>query len=146
MQAKKKRDTAAVVELYNAVVELPDPSELTPQVVEEVGSKYGMRVQASGGRWAWLAAARRAKAGAPPAASPTRRAAQCGWPHGCQGLHSPAVSLTTAVLLHEALGPQLDGRYPKHPRLPQRDDLEGVRRIYGQYLETLIPSGDIQLK
>ncbi|KAF5843790.1 hypothetical protein DUNSADRAFT_5027 [Dunaliella salina] len=72
VQAKKKRDTAAVVDLYNVVVELPDPSELTPQAVDEVGSKYGMKMQ--------------------------------------------------------------------------KDDLEGLRKIYGQYLETLIPSGDRQLK
>eukprot|EP00983_Pelagomonas_calceolata_P129478 1161607-Pelagomonas_calceolata.AAC.2 len=45
VQAKKKRDTAAVVDLYNVVVELPDPSELTPQAVDEVGSKYGMKMQ-----------------------------------------------------------------------------------------------------
>jgi hypothetical protein len=36
-----------VVDLYNTVVDLPDPSDLTPQAVDEVGSKYGMKMQAS---------------------------------------------------------------------------------------------------
>lgn len=45
VQAKKKRDSAAVVELYNTIVDLPDPTDLTPQAVDDVGSKYGMKLQ-----------------------------------------------------------------------------------------------------
>jgi len=33
-----------------------------------------------------------------------------------------------------------------HASLLQKDDLEGLRKIYGQYLETMIPSGERQLK
>lgn len=44
-QAKKKRDSAAVVELYNAIVELPDPSALTDADVLAVGNKYGISMR-----------------------------------------------------------------------------------------------------
>lgn len=72
VQAKKKRDSTAVIELYNNIVELADPCELTQQMVSDVGSKYGINMQ--------------------------------------------------------------------------RDDLDGLKKLYGQYLESLIPSGDTQLR
>eukprot|EP00798_Chlamydomonas_sp_ICE-L_P010243 gene10243-8160_t len=42
VQAKKKRDSAAVIELYNKIVELPEPTKLSPQVVSGVESNYGI--------------------------------------------------------------------------------------------------------
>lgn len=72
VQAKKKRDSGAVVDLYNAIVDLPDPSALTSDVVDTVGSKYGINMQ--------------------------------------------------------------------------KDDIDSLVRIYGQYLENLIPTGDTQLR
>lgn len=39
VQAKKKRDSGAVVDLYNTLAEMEDPNELTPAEVERVGSK-----------------------------------------------------------------------------------------------------------
>ena len=72
VQAKKKRDAAAVIDLYNTIVELPEPYELTPDMVAAVGSKFGVNMHGS--------------------------------------------------------------------------ELEGLQKIYGQYLESLIPSGDTQLK
>ena len=72
IQAKKKRDSAAVVDLYNTIVELPEPSNLTEQAVNSVGSKYGISLQ--------------------------------------------------------------------------KDEADGLQRIYGQYLESLIPTGEIQLR
>lgn len=33
-QAKRKRDSAAVVDLYNAIVDLPEPNELTQEAVK----------------------------------------------------------------------------------------------------------------
>uniref|UniRef100_A0A7S0S6E9 Uncharacterized protein n=1 Tax=Chlamydomonas leiostraca TaxID=1034604 RepID=A0A7S0S6E9_9CHLO len=72
VQAKKKRDSCAVVELYNAIVDLSDPSELTPDLVSAVGGKYGINMQ--------------------------------------------------------------------------KDDLDGLKKIYSQYVEALIPAGDTQLK
>jgi hypothetical protein len=44
-QAKKKRDSAAVVDLYNSIVELEDPSELTPQIVAGEGGGVRLRVR-----------------------------------------------------------------------------------------------------
>ncbi|EFJ41589.1 hypothetical protein VOLCADRAFT_98450 [Volvox carteri f. nagariensis] len=72
VQAKRKRDSAAVVDLYNALVDLPDATDLTPETVSDVGSKYGINFQ--------------------------------------------------------------------------KDELDGLKRIYGQYLESVIPVGDVQLK
>ncbi|GIL58607.1 hypothetical protein Vafri_13622 [Volvox africanus] len=72
VQAKRKRDSAAVVDLYNALVELPEATDLTPETVADVGSKYGINFQ--------------------------------------------------------------------------KDELDGLKRIYGQYLESVIPVGDVQLK
>ncbi|PNW77802.1 hypothetical protein CHLRE_10g452450v5 [Chlamydomonas reinhardtii] len=72
VQAKRKRDSVAVVDLYNAIVELPDATDLTPQTVADVGSKYGINFQ--------------------------------------------------------------------------KDELDGLKRIYGQFLESVIPTGDTQLK
>ena len=72
VQAKKKRDSGAVVDLYNAIVDLPDPSALTSDVVDTVGSKYGINMH--------------------------------------------------------------------------KDDIDSLVRIYGQYLENLIPTGDTQLR
>mmetsp|Transcript_30974 Transcript_30974/g.68639 ORF Transcript_30974/g.68639 Transcript_30974/m.68639 type:complete len:1037 (+) Transcript_30974:146-3256(+) len=72
VQAKKKRDSVAVVELYNTLVDLDDPSNLTPQMVSDVGSKYGLNMQ--------------------------------------------------------------------------RDEVDGLRKIYGQFLESVIPSGETQLR
>lgn len=72
VQAKKKRDSGAVVDLYNAIVDLPDPSALTSDVVDAVGSKYGINMH--------------------------------------------------------------------------KDDIDSLVRIYGQYLENLIPTGDTQLR
>ena len=71
-QAKKKRDGAAIVDLYNTIVDLPDPSELTEATVAAVGSKYGVNMQ--------------------------------------------------------------------------RDQLDGLQKIYGQFLESVIPTGETQLK
>lgn len=72
VQAKKKRDSGAVIDLYNAIVDLPDPSQLSADIVSGVGSKYGMNMQ--------------------------------------------------------------------------KDDLDGLTRLYGQYLENIIPTGDMQLR
>lgn len=71
VQAKKKRDGAAIVDLYNTIVDLPDPSELTEATVAAVGSKYGINMQ--------------------------------------------------------------------------RDQLEGLQKVYGQFLESVIPAGETQL-
>ncbi|KAF8060559.1 SULTR2 [Scenedesmus sp. PABB004] len=70
-QAKQKRDGAAVIDLYNYIVELDDPTELTLDAVAAVGSRYGIDMHKS--------------------------------------------------------------------------QLEGLQKIYGQYLETIIPTGDAQL-
>ncbi|GFR49409.1 hypothetical protein Agub_g11462 [Astrephomene gubernaculifera] len=70
--AKRKRDSASVVDLYNTLVDLPDATDLTPQTVAEIGSAYGINFQ--------------------------------------------------------------------------RDELDGLKRIYGQFLESVIPTGDVQLK
>lgn len=72
MQLKKKRESAAVIELYNAVVELPEPHMLTQETVANVGKKFAMDMR-------------------------------------------------------------------KH-------ELDGLQRIYGTYLESVIPLGDTQLK
>ncbi len=72
VQAKKKRDSAAVVALYNKIVELPDPGELSPEIVKSVGDSFGINMH--------------------------------------------------------------------------KDDLEGLCKIYGQYLEAIIPTGDQQLR
>lgn len=72
VQAKKKRASASVVDLYNTIVDLPDPSNLTPEDVAAVGAKYGVTMQ--------------------------------------------------------------------------KDELEGLQKIYGQFLEAVIPSGETQLK
>lgn len=47
------------------------------------------------------------------------------------------------VLPHALLYCQVGGKYGINM---QRDDLDGLKKIYGQYLEALIPSGDTQLK
>lgn len=72
VQAKRKRDSAAVVDLYNAIVDLPDATDLTPDIVSAVGANYGINFQ--------------------------------------------------------------------------KDELDGLKRIYGQFLESVIPTGDVQLK
>ena len=72
IQAKKKRASASVVDLYNTIVELPDPSNLSTDDVAAVGAKYGVTMQ--------------------------------------------------------------------------KDELEGLQKIYGQFLEAIIPSGETQLR
>lgn len=72
VQAKKKRDSAAVVALYNKIVDLPDPCELSPEIVKAVGGDFGIDMH--------------------------------------------------------------------------RDDLEGLCKIYGQYLEAVVPVGEQQLR
>jgi hypothetical protein len=71
-KAKKKRDSAAVVDLYNQIAELEDPSQLDASTVSEVGQKYGINLR--------------------------------------------------------------------------KDELEGLQKMYEQYLESLIPSGETQLR
>jgi len=71
-QAKLKRDGAAIIDLYNYLVELDDPSELGPDDVKRIGGKYG-------------------------------------------------------VDMH-------------------KEQLDGLQKVYGQYLEVIIPTGDQQLK
>ncbi|KAF6255592.1 hypothetical protein COO60DRAFT_1641425 [Scenedesmus sp. NREL 46B-D3] len=71
VQAKQKRDGAAVIDLYNYIVELDDPTELQPDDVTAIGSRYG-------------------------------------------------------ISMH-------------------KDQLEGLQKVYGQYLETIIPVADAQL-
>ncbi|KAJ9511403.1 hypothetical protein QJQ45_029777, partial [Haematococcus lacustris] len=72
VKAKKKRDSAAVVALYNTIVELDDPAQLTAQDVEGVGRRFGLNMQ--------------------------------------------------------------------------RDDAEGLTKLYSQFLENVIPRGDQQLR
>ncbi|MEW5315412.1 MAG: hypothetical protein WDW38_006843 [Sanguina aurantia] len=45
VKAKEKRDSAAVVDLYNEIVKLDDCCEITPALVERVGGKYGINMQ-----------------------------------------------------------------------------------------------------
>lgn len=45
VKAKEKRDSAAVVDLYNEIVKLDDCCEITPALVERVGGKYGITMQ-----------------------------------------------------------------------------------------------------
>ncbi|WIA15162.1 hypothetical protein OEZ85_001848 [Tetradesmus obliquus] len=71
VQAKQKRDGAAVIDLYNYIVELDDPTELQPDDVTAIGSRYGINMH--------------------------------------------------------------------------KDQLEGLQKVYGQYLETIIPVADAQL-
>lgn len=71
-QIKRKRDSVAVADLYNCIVDLVEPCDLSPTDMQAIGSKYGITLQ--------------------------------------------------------------------------KDELEGVKRIYGQYLESMIPSGDVQLR
>lgn len=40
IQAKKKRDAGAVIDLYNAIVDLPDPNDLTQDIVLQVCMSY----------------------------------------------------------------------------------------------------------
>lgn len=72
MQAKKKRDSAAVVDLYNTLVDFEDASEATQETVKRVGDKYGINMKSN--------------------------------------------------------------------------ELEGLKKIYGQYLETIIPPADQELR
>lgn len=72
VQGKKKRDSAAVLALYNKIVDLPDPGELSPELVKATGDEFGINMH--------------------------------------------------------------------------KDDLEGLCKIYSQYLEAIIPVGDQQLK
>ena len=72
VQAKRKRDSVAVIDLYNTIVDLPDPCDLTPDMVAGVGAKFGLNMR--------------------------------------------------------------------------KDQLDGLLNIYSQYLESMIPSGDIQLR
>lgn len=44
-QAKKVRDRAAVVDLFNALVAMDEPSSLTPDEVRAVGDRYGVNMQ-----------------------------------------------------------------------------------------------------
>lgn len=44
-QAKHIRDRAAVVDLFNLLVALDEPSDLTPDDVKAVGDKYGINMQ-----------------------------------------------------------------------------------------------------
>uniref|UniRef100_A0A383VE54 Uncharacterized protein n=1 Tax=Tetradesmus obliquus TaxID=3088 RepID=A0A383VE54_TETOB len=71
VQAKQKRDGAAVIDLYNYIVELDDPTELQADDVTAIGSRYGINMH--------------------------------------------------------------------------KDQLEGLQKVYGQYLETIIPVADAQL-
>jgi len=71
VQGKKKRDSAAVVALYNKIVDLPDPCDLSPELVNKVGADFGINMH--------------------------------------------------------------------------KDDVEGLSKIYSQYLEAMIPSGEKQL-
>lgn len=41
IQAKKKRDAGAVIDLYNAIVDLPDPNDLTQDMVLQVRTSGG---------------------------------------------------------------------------------------------------------
>ncbi|KAI8475724.1 MAG: hypothetical protein J3K34DRAFT_517150 [Monoraphidium minutum] len=45
VQAKSLRDRAAVVDLFNLLVALDEPSDLTPDDVKAVGDKYGINMQ-----------------------------------------------------------------------------------------------------
>lgn len=71
-QAKKKRDSAVVVDLYNTIAELPDANQLTGEMVAAIGSKYGINLR--------------------------------------------------------------------------KEELAGLQQIYEQYLESLIPAGEFQLR
>ncbi len=65
-QAKKKRDSAAVVDLYNEIVALDEPYELTQEMVAAVGSKYGINMNKSevgAGREACMRACMHARMG-----------------------------------------------------------------------------------
>jgi hypothetical protein len=44
-QAKKTRDRAAVVDLFNLLVGMEEPTALTPDDVKAVGDKYGLNMQ-----------------------------------------------------------------------------------------------------
>ncbi|GBF94257.1 110 kDa translocon of chloroplast envelope inner membrane [Raphidocelis subcapitata] len=44
VQAKKVRDRAAVVDLFNLLVGMEEPSDLTPDDVKAVGNKYGINL------------------------------------------------------------------------------------------------------
>lgn len=44
-QAKKKRDSTAVVALYNKIVDLPDPCDLTSDIVASVGTEFGINMR-----------------------------------------------------------------------------------------------------
>jgi hypothetical protein len=44
-QAKKVRDRAAVVDLFNLLVYMDEPSALTPDDVSAVGAKYGVNMR-----------------------------------------------------------------------------------------------------
>eukprot|EP00879_Flechtneria_rotunda_P009976 GHRR01010432.1.p1 GENE.GHRR01010432.1~~GHRR01010432.1.p1 ORF type:complete len:735 (+),score=296.51 GHRR01010432.1:437-2641(+) len=69
--AKQKRDGAAVIDLYNYLVDLDDPAELTSDDVGRIGARYGINMH--------------------------------------------------------------------------KEQLEGLQKVYGQYLENIIPVGDQQL-
>ena len=71
-QAKKLRDRAAVVDLFNLLVNMDEPADLTPDDVKAVGDRYGLNMQ--------------------------------------------------------------------------KDQLQGLQQIFGQYLENIIPVGDTQLR
>eukprot|EP00798_Chlamydomonas_sp_ICE-L_P030469 gene30469-35480_t len=71
VQAKKIRDSATIVDLYNQIVDLGDPTTLTSDIVAGVGSKYGINLQ--------------------------------------------------------------------------KEELDGLQRVYGEYLSCVIPKGDTQL-
>jgi len=72
VRAKKVRDRGAVVELFNVLVGMDEPADLTAGDVKAVGDKYGINMQ--------------------------------------------------------------------------KDQLQGLQQIFGQYLETIIPVGDTQLR
>lgn len=71
-QVKRKRDSVAVVDLYNRIVDLDEPCELSSETVTDIGKKFGVNLM--------------------------------------------------------------------------KEELDGVKRVYGQYLESMIPLGDVQLR
>lgn len=51
VQAKRKRDSASVVDLYNALVDLPEATDLTPQIVAVRAKEY--RTYFFAEDWSW---------------------------------------------------------------------------------------------
>lgn len=135
VQAKKKRDSAAVVDLYNSLVEMDDPNELTPADVQRVGAKcVACRVYS---RWLYK---RNAMCfpewwSRDPPASLLRCTRMACRRATCRQCPPPFFS-------HSAVAPPSGPRYGINF---QRDELDGLKRIYARFLETLIPVGDVPL-